>query len=81
MHADPQVVARAMVVETEHDRLGPVATIGLPVKFSETLGRVAFAAPDYGQHTREVLAEYGYDADTIDDLVASGAVVAGVTEE
>ena len=76
MHADPQVVARAMVVEPEHHRLGPVATIGLPVKFSETPGRVAFGAPDYGQHTREVLAEYGYDAAAIDDLVASGAAVA-----
>ena len=76
MHADPQVLARGMVVEPEHHRLGPVATIGLPVKFSNSPGAVAFGAPDYGQHTREVLAEYGYDAAAIDELVSAGAVVA-----
>jgi len=64
------------VVEPEHHRLGPVATIGLPVKFSNSPGAVAFGAPDYGQHTREVLAEYGYDAAAIDELVSAGAVVA-----
>ncbi len=76
MHADAQVLARAMVTETEHSRVGPVRTIGLPVKFSETPGGVAFGAPQYGEHTREVLAEYGYGAGEIDGLVADGAVVA-----
>jgi crotonobetainyl-CoA:carnitine CoA-transferase CaiB-like acyl-CoA transferase len=38
MHEDPQVLARKMVVEVEHARLGPVRTIGLPVKFSDTPG-------------------------------------------
>ena len=41
MHQDPQVLAREMVVEVEHSRLGPVRTIGLPVKFSDTPGEVA----------------------------------------
>ena len=34
MHADPQTIAREMVVETEHPLAGKVKTIGLPVKFS-----------------------------------------------
>jgi crotonobetainyl-CoA:carnitine CoA-transferase CaiB-like acyl-CoA transferase len=29
-----------------------------------------------GQHTREVLAEYGYSASRIDELIAGGAVIA-----
>jgi len=46
------------------------------VKFSETPGRVVSGAPVYGQHTREVLAEYGYDYGEIDKLIAKGVVVA-----
>ena len=76
MHRDPQTIAREMVVEADHARLGPVKTIGLPIKFSGTPGGVVAGAPTYGQHTSEVLSEYGYDADEIEALAASGAVAA-----
>jgi len=76
MHADPQTIARDMVVSAEHSRLGPVKTIGLPVKFSATPGGVGRAAPLYGEHSREVLAEYGFADEEIGRLVASGAVAA-----
>jgi crotonobetainyl-CoA:carnitine CoA-transferase CaiB-like acyl-CoA transferase len=76
MHADPHTLARGMVVEVDHPRLGAVKTIGLPIKFSATPGKVARASPLYGQHTREVLAENGYDAEEIETLIATGAVVA-----
>ena len=76
MHADPQALARRMVVDTEHSKLGPVKTLGLPVKFSETPGEVAAAAPVYGEHTRAVLAEHGFGEAEIDALIAEGAVIA-----
>ena len=76
MHRDPQTLAREMVTRAEHARLGPVETIGLPVKFSRTPGKVARGAPVYGQHTRAVLAEHGYAPAEIDALIAAGAVVA-----
>ncbi|MDA1090259.1 MAG: CaiB/BaiF CoA-transferase family protein [Proteobacteria bacterium] len=75
MHEDPQALARDMVVEVNHARVGPVKTLGPPVKFSETPGRVAAGAPVYGQHTREVLAEYGFDESEIESFIDSGAVV------
>ena len=75
MHKDPQTLAREMIVDVEHTRAGTVKTIGLPVKFSSTPGRVNHGAPIYGEHTREVLAEYGYQADEVEALVASGAAV------
>lgn len=74
MHADPQTLAREMVTEVEHARIGTVKTIGLPVKFSATPGSVAMGAPVYGQHTREVLVQHGYGDDEIAALAASGAV-------
>ena len=59
MQADPQAIARQMVPTVDHSTQGPVQTIGLPVKFVETPGGVRSAAPTLGQHTDEVLAEYG----------------------
>jgi crotonobetainyl-CoA:carnitine CoA-transferase CaiB-like acyl-CoA transferase len=73
--ADPQTLAREMVVEVEHSTVGPVKTIGLPVKFSETPGKVRSGAPVYGEHTREVLREYGFDEKRIDQLEKEGAIV------
>jgi crotonobetainyl-CoA:carnitine CoA-transferase CaiB-like acyl-CoA transferase len=74
MHADPQVEAREMVVEVEHARLGPVRTLGLPVKFSDTPGRVRAGAPLYGQHTREVLRAHGFGDAEIEALLVDGAI-------
>ncbi len=74
MHQDPQVRARDMVLEVEHAKLGPVKTLGMPVKFSETPAGVRRGAPLYGQHTREVLREAGFGDAEIDRLVGEGAV-------
>ena len=74
MHRDPQALAREMVVEVEHSRVGRMKTLGLPVKFSETPGRVHGPAPLLGEHSRAILAEAGYDGAAIDDLIARGIV-------
>ncbi len=74
MHRDPQTLAREMVVEVEHSRVGRMKTLGLPVKFSETPGRVHGPAPLLGEHSRAILAEAGYDEAAIDDLIARGIV-------
>jgi crotonobetainyl-CoA:carnitine CoA-transferase CaiB-like acyl-CoA transferase len=74
--ADPQTVARQMVVEVEHASLGKVKTLGLPIKFSQTPGKVRTGAPRYGQHTAAVLSAYGFDAGEIAALQAEGAVAA-----
>jgi crotonobetainyl-CoA:carnitine CoA-transferase CaiB-like acyl-CoA transferase len=76
MHRDPQTLAREMVVEVAHTTLGPVKTIGLPVKFSGTPGAVTSGAPVYGEHTRSVLREHGFSAEDIDRLAATGVVAA-----
>ena len=73
---DPQTRAREMVTTVEHATLGPVETIGLPVKFSATPGKVRTGAPLYGQHTKEVLGEYGFSEAEITALESEGAVIA-----
>ena len=76
MHADPQTLARDMVVEVEHPLAGPVKAIGHPVKYSETPGGARRPAPLLGQHTREVLSEVGYTVEEIDRLISVGAAAA-----
>ena len=74
--ADPQTLAREMVVEVEHSTVGPVKTLGLPVKFSQTPGGVRRSAPVYGEHTRDILRDHGFGDEEIAALEADGAVVA-----
>jgi crotonobetainyl-CoA:carnitine CoA-transferase CaiB-like acyl-CoA transferase len=75
--ADPQALARQMVVELNHPRAGRTRALGLPVKLSATPGGVTRPAPTFGQHTREVLAEFGFSSAEIEALVKSGAALAG----
>ena len=76
MHRDPQTLAREMVTKAPHTKLGPVKTLGAPVKFSATPGGVTRGAPLLGEHTREVLVEYGYGDEEIDTLICDGIVIA-----
>lgn len=74
MHADPQALARDMIVSTDHPVAGQVKTIGHPVKFSETPGGVKRPAPLMGQHTAEVLREIGYSESEIVAMAAAGVI-------
>ena len=74
VHADPQTQARQMIGEVPHSRLGLVKTLNIPVKLSATPGNLRRGAPLLGEHTREVLAESGYQDEEIDSLVSAGAI-------
>jgi crotonobetainyl-CoA:carnitine CoA-transferase CaiB-like acyl-CoA transferase len=69
-----QAQARGMVVEVEHAEAGRTRALGCPLHFSATPTVEPKAAPALGQHSQEVLREYGYADDEIRDLVAAGAV-------
>jgi crotonobetainyl-CoA:carnitine CoA-transferase CaiB-like acyl-CoA transferase len=78
--AHPQTLARGMVVETTHPQAGPVKSIGCPIRFSATPAAVTRPAPLLGEHTREVLREFGFAAGEIDALAAAGVVHDGGSE-
>lgn len=71
----PQVRARAMVVETRHPKAGVTRAIGCPLKLSAAPANIRRPAPLYGQHTCEVLLEFGFDAGEVKALLDGGAAV------
>ena len=72
----PQTLARGMVVDLVHSQAGPTKALGCPVHFSATPTAITRPAPLLGEHTREVLREYGYADADIDGFVAAGVVEA-----
>jgi len=66
---DPQVLANDYVVDFEHPQHGTTKVMGMPVRLSETPGSVRTAAPEFGQHTEEILTEVlGYDWERVGRL-------------
>ncbi|HVE07094.1 MAG TPA: CoA transferase [Paraburkholderia sp.] len=73
--AHEQALARGMIVETQHPLVGATRGIGLPIHFSEGRAEAKRPAPLFGQHTSEVLREYGFDDARIQVLKDEGAVL------
>ena len=71
----PPNKARGTFVEVDHPRLGPLTLTNSPLSLSETPPEVRRHAPMLGEHSREVLAELGYDEASIDRLRESSAVL------
>ena len=74
VYADPHVQSREMSVALEHPKAGGIRNIGVPVKLSDTPGSVRTPAPLLGQHSDEVLAQYGYAEGEIAALKDCGAL-------
>jgi crotonobetainyl-CoA:carnitine CoA-transferase CaiB-like acyl-CoA transferase len=72
---DAQTAARSMIARVVHPRLGEIPVVGTPVKFSRMNAGVRRAAPQQGQHTDEILAEYAYSPADIAALRAKNVVV------
>jgi len=73
--AQPQAVAREMVVETDHASLGKIPIVNRAIKFPDDPQPVPAAPPVLGQHTDEILRNIlGLTAEKIAQLRASKVV-------
>ena len=74
MFADPQVQTLKMGKPLKHPKLGEQNVVGQGVNLSRTPAQYRRYAPDSGEHTKEVLQEFGFDAKAVDDLKQRGVV-------
>ncbi|MFM0469943.1 CaiB/BaiF CoA transferase family protein [Paraburkholderia strydomiana] len=72
--ADPQIVARGMVIEQDHPRFGKLRLPNLPFRFSECDTSIREVGPDLGQHNEEVAQSLGFSAAEIDAMQTDGVL-------
>ncbi len=72
---DEQVLARNMIQEVDHPKVGMSSLPGIPVKISGVDDNIRFAAPTLGQHNEKILSEYlGYTKEEIEELKEGGVL-------
>src|SRR4051794_14600004 len=77
VEADPQVAHNRIIMDVEHPQAGPIRLLAHPVRYDGTAPPLTRQPPRQGEHTREVLAELGYEPDEINTLVEAGAALTG----
>ncbi len=72
---DPHLDARRMIEVVEHAAAGTMRVLGVPIKLSDTPGRVRTAPPTLGQHTTAVLRDdLGLPEHDLDALRGNGVI-------
>ena len=66
--SDPQVLHREMMKELDHTKAGKIKVTGIPVKLSDTPGKVDTPPPVLGEQTEEILADLGYSSQEAEAL-------------
>lgn len=70
---DPQVKHLGAITSYEHPTAGHVRVVGPPVRMSETPAGIERPAPLVGQHTSEILGEFGFSSSEIEGFISKGA--------
>jgi len=71
---DPQIIENGMFTTLEHPTHGPLPIVGPAVNLSATPGTIRAPAPEFGQHTEDVLLEAGFTWEEIGKLREQGAI-------
>ncbi|HUF54754.1 MAG TPA: CoA transferase [Dehalococcoidia bacterium] len=71
---DPQVLANDMLATMDHAVHGPLPIVAPAVQLTATPGTIRHEAPEFGQHTEQVLLEFGYDWEEIEGLRVAGVI-------
>jgi formyl-CoA transferase len=72
--ANPQVQHLGIAQDVATADGGKTTLVGQPIGLSRTPSRLAAPTPDLGQHTDEVLKEFGFSAQDIDGLRSAKAI-------
>jgi crotonobetainyl-CoA:carnitine CoA-transferase CaiB-like acyl-CoA transferase len=72
--ADPQVKHLGIAQQVMSKALGEISIVGQPVTLSRTPSKLVTGAPEYAEHTDEVLRELGYGDEAIAAMREAGAI-------
>tara|TARA_R110002096_G_scaffold69916_1_gene167729 strand:+ start:117 stop:1310 length:1194 start_codon:yes stop_codon:yes gene_type:complete len=72
--ADPQVQHLEMAQKVTSNTLGELTLVGQPIKMNKTPSSMKLAPPERGEHSDEILQEFGYSPAEIADLKDAGVV-------
>ena len=72
--ANPQVLARNMIVDLDHPNVPDLKIPNSPLKLSASPSSIRRPPPLLGQHNEEVLSEEGYTPEQIADLRERGVI-------
>jgi crotonobetainyl-CoA:carnitine CoA-transferase CaiB-like acyl-CoA transferase len=65
---DPCVLENNYILEYDHPSRGKIKGINCPIQLSKTPSKIRSSAPEFGQHTEEILLEFGYTWEQIEQL-------------
>ncbi len=71
---DPQIKARNMIIEMDHPKFGKIQNVASPIKYSRTPLKIKELAPKLGQHTMEILKNFGYSDEDIREFRKKGII-------
>jgi formyl-CoA transferase len=71
---EPQVVHNESIINLTHPVHGKYPVPNNPIRMHGTPPQPRGYAPRLGEHTREVLADFGFDKRQIDDFISDGVV-------
>lgn len=72
---DPQVIAREMIQEAPHKRLGKWKFVNTPLRLSRTLSKIDGNPPDLGEHNEEVFGRFlGMSKKDVNGLHGDGVI-------
>ena len=72
--SDPQVQHLGMAAPVSHPALGNIEVVNNPITMSESPEVPYTATPERGEHTEEVLSEYGYSPEEIESFRGDGTI-------
>ena len=72
--ADPQVRHLQIAQSVSSTALGQINLVGQPVTLSRTPSSLVSGAPEYGEHTDQILEEFGYSAADVARFRSAGTI-------
>jgi crotonobetainyl-CoA:carnitine CoA-transferase CaiB-like acyl-CoA transferase len=72
--ADPQARTNDFFTSIDHPSYGQIEVLANPINLSDTPATIRMSAPEFGQHTEEVLLKYGYTWEDIKQFKEQGII-------